>query len=62
MPAALGGRRTNKGIYCDVHNNAYAGLVDELSRQLEAFNALLGVHPDRDAASRDARVPLSAND
>ncbi|OXC78649.1 HNH endonuclease [Caballeronia sordidicola] len=47
FPAALGGRRKNKAIYCDQHNNAYSGLVSHLSMQLEAFNALVGVRPDR---------------
>jgi len=54
FPAALGGRRKNKAIYCDQHNNAYSGLVSQLSTQLEAFNALVGVRPDR------RNVPKSA--
>src|SRR5208282_4134903 len=48
FPAALGGRRTNKGIYCDAHNNGYADLAGILSNQLEAINALLGVRGDHD--------------
>lgn len=47
FPAALGGRRKNKSIYCDKHNNAYSGLVSHLARQFEALNAHLGVRPDR---------------
>jgi len=47
FPAALGGRRKNKSIYCDKHNNAYSGLVSRLSTQFEALNAYLGVRPDR---------------
>ena len=46
FPAALGGRRTNKKIYCDVHNNMYSGLAVIISDQLSLFNALLGVVGD----------------
>ncbi len=46
FPASLGGRRTNKGIYCHDHNNGYADLAGELSEQLRAINALLGVRGD----------------
>ncbi len=46
FPAALGGRRTNKGIYCGKHNNGYSPLAADLSTQLEAINALLGVRGD----------------
>jgi hypothetical protein len=46
FPAALGGRRTNKGIYCGEHNNAYSGLAGIISEQLAIFNALLGVVGD----------------
>ena len=46
FPAALGGRRTNKGIYCGGHNNAYAGLAGIISEQLAFFNAMLGVVED----------------
>jgi hypothetical protein len=46
FPAALGGRRTNRGIYCDAHNNAYSGLADIISQQLAFFNAWLGVVGD----------------
>jgi hypothetical protein len=46
FPAALGGRRTNKGIYCGTHNNGYSPLAAALSAQLEAINALLGVRGD----------------
>jgi hypothetical protein len=46
FPAALGGRRTNKGIYCGEHNNAYSGLASIISEQLSFFNARLGVIGD----------------
>jgi hypothetical protein len=46
FPAALGGRRTNKGIYCGTHNNGYSPLAAALSAQLKAINALLGVRGD----------------
>jgi len=46
FPAALGGRRTNKGIYCGDDNNAYSGLARIISEQLAVFNAMLGVVGD----------------
>jgi hypothetical protein len=50
FPASLGGRRTNKGIYCETHNIGYADLAGELSTQLKAVNALLGVRGDHASA------------
>lgn len=47
FPAALGGRRTNKGIYCKIHNNGFSPLVSILSQQLSMINAILCVRPDR---------------
>jgi hypothetical protein len=46
FPAALGGRRTNKGIYCGKHNNGFSGLAAEIASQLKPINALLVVRPD----------------
>jgi hypothetical protein len=46
FPATLGGRRTNKGIYCGLHNERFSPLVSILSQQLIAINAMLGVWPD----------------
>ena len=46
FPAALGGRRTNKGIYCGPHNEGFSPLAAVLSKQLELINALLSVRPD----------------
>ncbi len=46
FPAALGGRRTNKGIYCGKHNEGFSPLAAILANQLTAINALLGVRPD----------------
>jgi hypothetical protein len=51
FPAVLGGRRTNKGIYCGTHNQGFAGLAAIIGSQLKAINALLAVRPDhRDRA------------
>lgn len=47
FPAALGGRRTNKGIYCTTHNNGFGRHVAELEKQLSMLNAILMVRPDR---------------
>lgn len=46
FPAVSGGRRTNKGIYCGLHNQKLGPLAKILSDQLNAINALLGVRPD----------------
>lgn len=46
FPASLGGRRTNKGIYCTTHDNGYSSLVSELAGQMDLFNSMLGVRPD----------------
>lgn len=46
FPASMGGRRTNKQIYCKEHDNGYSGLVAELSEQFALFNSLLGVVND----------------
>lgn len=43
FPAAMGGRRTNRGIYCSNHNNAYSDLAAIITEQLNFFNAQLGV-------------------
>lgn len=47
FPASLGGRRTNKGIYCNFHNNHFGSLVARLEKQLAMMNALLEIRPDR---------------
>lgn len=46
FPASLGGRRTNKNIYCTTHDNGYSSLVAELANQVDVLNAVLGVVPD----------------
>jgi hypothetical protein len=46
FPAALGGRRTNKGIYCGKHNNDFSPLAGILAEQLRSLNALLSIRPD----------------
>lgn len=46
FPAALGGRRINRQIYCTSHDNGYSSLVGVLASQLDLFNSLLGVRPD----------------
>ncbi|MCD2175066.1 HNH endonuclease [Rhizobium sp. C4] len=47
FPAALGGRRTNKQIYCGPHNNGFGPLASIIAHQLKPINALLAVRPDR---------------
>ena len=46
FPAALGGRRINKNIYCTTHDNSYSSLVADLANQVDVLNAQLGVVPD----------------
>lgn len=46
FPAALGGRRTNKGIYCADHNNAFSRHAHKIAEQLRHFNAFLAIRPD----------------
>jgi hypothetical protein len=58
FPAALGGRRTNKGIYCGTHNGAYSGLASTIKNQLALFNAQLGVIGDH----ADERTSVTMTD
>ncbi len=46
FPAALGGRRVNKGIFCGPCNEGFSPIDAELSAQLEGINGLLGVVRD----------------
>jgi hypothetical protein len=50
FPAALGGRRTNKGIYCGEHNQGFSPLAAILAEQLRGINSLLAVRPDHSDA------------
>lgn len=52
FPAALGGRRTNKQIYCTKHNNGFGRHVAVLEEQLSMMNAKLRVRPDRHNAPK----------
>lgn len=54
FPAALGGRRKNRSIYCDPHNAGYSDLVALLASQLEPINSLLEVRSDRTNQIRPA--------
>lgn len=56
FPAALGGRRINKNIYCTKHDNGYSGLVADLANQVDVLNAMLGVVPDH---SNDVKSVLA---
>jgi hypothetical protein len=46
FPAGLGGRRTNRGIYCGPHNNGFSGFAAPIVQQLKPINALLAVRQD----------------
>ena len=56
FPAAFGGRRTNRGIYCETHNNAFGRHVAKLLDALDIVNASIGVIPDRHKEIRPAEV------
>ena len=56
FPAALGGRRINKGIYCAVHNDGFGPLAGLLSAQLKTINALLGVRGDHATAPHETII------
>lgn len=56
FPAAFGGRRTNKGIYCGTHNNAFGRHISKLLSALDIVNAIIGVIPDRHKEIRPAEV------
>ena len=55
FPAALGGLRVNRGIYCETHNNGFSDLANVLVQQFGMWNALLGVR-DRDRRPRVLNV------
>lgn len=52
FPAALGGRRTNRQIYCTPHNNALGRHVAILEAQLSFMNAQLRIRHDRHDAPK----------
>ncbi len=56
FPAALGGRRMNKGILCGACNAKFSALDEHLSRQLNFINGVIGVRPDHAKRPRPARV------
>lgn len=60
FPAAFGGRRKNKGIYCTKHNNDFGRHVAALLDSMDIINAQLGVIPDRHDEVRPA--PAAAQD
>jgi hypothetical protein len=62
FPAALGGRRVNRGIYCGTHNNGFSGLANVLAQQLSVVNALLGVRPDHADRARVLNVTTPDGD
>src|SRR5260370_33946097 len=56
FPAALGGRRMNKGILCATCNEGFSKLDKALSDQLGFLNGIIGVRPDRSSVPRKARM------
>lgn len=52
FPAALGGRRVDKGIYCGPHNNELGSNVTALLETLALFNAALGIRSDHHASPK----------
>jgi hypothetical protein len=64
FPAGFGGRRTNRGIYCNTHDQSYAGLLGELAAQFDFLNASLGVRPDHSTEKKVVyeREPVSGTE
>lgn len=58
FPAALGGRRTNKGIYCDTHNGDYSGLANIIANQMRFFNSQIGVVGDHQKSTGEVKPVL----
>ncbi len=57
FPAALGGRRMNRGILCASCNQGFSALDGHLAGQLQVLRGLLGVVPDRKKTPHPAAVP-----
>jgi hypothetical protein len=56
FPAAFGGRREEKGIYCRDHNEKFGAHVTALLKELDIVNAQLGIRSDRRDDVRPAPV------
>ena len=56
FPAALGGRRVNKGILCGGCNHSFATLDALLMDQLQIINGLIGVRGDHAKTPKPARI------
>lgn len=56
FPAALGGRRVCKSIFCGTHNEFFSPLAAHLSRQLGVINSLLAVRPDHQDDPRTTTI------
>lgn len=56
FPAALGGRRMNRGILCASCNGKFSNLDALLSKQLQVVNGLIGTRPDHADGPRPART------
>ena len=52
FPAALGGRRLDKGIFCESDNNSMGSVAAILVEQLSFFNSQLGVVSDNSGEAR----------
>lgn len=61
FPAALGGLRVNRGIYCEQHNNAFSDHANILSLQFGVLNAQLGIR-DRDKRPRVVNITTRTGD
>ncbi|MBP5979439.1 MAG: hypothetical protein KA748_04480 [Halomonas sp.] len=62
FPAAFGGRRVSKKIYCEEHNNALGIHVVALLDSLEYFNAALGVRSDHRRSPKPYEVELETGE
>ncbi|WP_200171275.1 HNH endonuclease [Ectothiorhodospira shaposhnikovii] len=62
FPAAFGGRRVSKKIYCEAHNNALGIHVVALLEALEYFNAALGVRSDHRRSPKPYEVEVETGE
>ncbi|WP_408530975.1 HNH endonuclease [Paraburkholderia nemoris] len=59
FPAALGGRRTSKQIYCAPHNQVFGQHVAILGEQFSILNASLEVRHDRRESQRSFEIAVA---
>lgn len=62
FPASFGGKRVNRGIYCEKHNNDFGRHVTALLEGVDIINAMMGVIPDKKKDVRPAPATSSTGE